>query len=59
MKRRVLEQKLHDLGWTISRRGRRHDIWARGEYELAVPRHREINEHTATAILRTAEGERR
>jgi len=32
------------------------DIWRRGERELALPRHREINEYKAKAILREAEG---
>ncbi len=56
MKRRELEGHLRALGWSLIRRGRRHDVWARGEHEVAVPRHVEINEYTASAILRTAEG---
>lgn len=52
MKRRELEQ----LGWQFSRHGGQHDIWRRGERELALPRHREINEYTAKAILREAGG---
>ena len=59
MKRRDLERRLRDIGWSIARRGGRHDIWTQGEYELVVPRHREINEYTAMAILRTAEREQR
>ena len=53
MKRRELEGRLRALGWS---RGRRHDVWACGEREVAVPRHVEINEYTASAILRTAKG---
>ncbi|MBM3295558.1 MAG: type II toxin-antitoxin system HicA family toxin [Candidatus Aminicenantes bacterium] len=56
MKRRELEERLRSLGWLLVRRGGRHDIWARGEYEIAVPRHREINEYTARAIMRSAGG---
>ena len=56
MKRRELEEKLRSLGWAIARRGGRHDIWARGDDEIAVPRHWEINEYTARAILRSAGG---
>jgi len=56
VKRRELEERLRVLGWSLARRGRRHDVWARGERELAVPRHAEINEFTARAILRTAKG---
>ncbi|MDE2060385.1 MAG: type II toxin-antitoxin system HicA family toxin [candidate division NC10 bacterium] len=56
MKRRDLEKKLRDLGWQRARHGARHDVWARGERELVVPRHVEINEYTAKAILRDAHG---
>ena len=56
MKRRDLEQQLRQLGWWLLRRGAKHDIWTNGERELAVPRHREINEYTARAILREAKG---
>ncbi len=56
MKRRELENKLRSLGWTLVRRGGRHDVWTRGDTEIAVPRHREINEYTAKALIRSAEG---
>ena len=56
MKRRDLEKALRDLGWRMARHGRRHDIWAREEREIVVPRHNEINELTAKAILREAKG---
>jgi mRNA interferase HicA len=56
MKRRDLERKLRVLGWQLLRHGARHDVWARGERELVVPRHLEINEYTAKAILRDARG---
>jgi len=54
MKRRELEKRLKMLGWIFCRRGGRHDIWTDGEYEIAVPRHREINEYTARSILKGA-----
>ncbi len=54
MKRRDLEHALLGLGWHLARHGARHDIWLRGARSLAVPRHREINEMTAQAILRAA-----
>jgi predicted RNA binding protein YcfA (HicA-like mRNA interferase family) len=56
MKRRELEKRLQKLGWKLNRNGRRHDIWTNGEYEIAVPRHNEINEYTAKAILKEAKG---
>jgi predicted RNA binding protein YcfA (HicA-like mRNA interferase family) len=59
MKRRELERRLRELGWRLARHGARHDVWARGEEEIAVPRHVEVNERTAAAILREAgEGRR-
>jgi len=56
MKRRDLETRLRELGWRLVRRGGRHDIWELGDREVAVPRHREINDYTAMAILRDAAG---
>ena len=54
MKRRKLERRLKFLGWEPRRSGRRHDIWRRECHDIAVPRHDEINELTARAILRVA-----
>jgi mRNA interferase HicA len=56
VKRRELEKRLKKMGWQASRHGRKHDIWTDGEREIAVPRHKEINEYTAKAILKEAEG---
>jgi predicted RNA binding protein YcfA (HicA-like mRNA interferase family) len=58
MKRRNLERRLRELGWQLTRHGGRHDVWSKGEREIAVPRHNEINEYTAKAILGLARGER-
>ena len=57
MKRKELESRLRGLEWYPSRHGRRHDIWTDGKQELTVPRHREVNEYTAKAILKEAEGD--
>jgi mRNA interferase HicA len=57
MKRRALERRLRSLGFRYWRPGGRHDVWTNGEVEIAVPRHKEINEHTARAILREAKGD--
>ncbi|MBM4356302.1 MAG: addiction module toxin, HicA family, partial [Deltaproteobacteria bacterium] len=56
MKRRELERRLRKLGWQLLRHGSRHDLWGKGEREVVVPRHSEINEHTARSILAEAEG---
>jgi mRNA interferase HicA len=58
VKRRDLEKRLSECGWRFLRSGRRHDVWTDGEREEAVPRHREINERLAQAILRRACKER-
>jgi len=58
VKRRDLERKLADCGWHFARSGGRHDVWTDGGREEAVPRHREINERLAQAILRRACKER-
>lgn len=54
MKRRKLEKALRQLGWEFLRHGRKHDVWTDGEREEAIPRHAEINEKLARAILRRA-----
>jgi mRNA interferase HicA len=55
MKRQELERHLRALGWTFQRHGRRHDLWGRGKRQEAVPRHDDINERLARAILARAE----
>jgi mRNA interferase HicA len=57
MKRRDLERQLTAHGWRFLRHGGNHDVWTNGEREEAVPRHREINERLAQAILRRARKE--
>jgi mRNA interferase HicA len=57
MKKRELEQRLAECGWQFLRRGGKHDVWTDGEREEAIPRHREINEQLARAILRRARKE--
>jgi mRNA interferase HicA len=54
VKRRVLETLLRRAGWRFLRHGGRHDVWTDGEREEAVPRHTEVNEVLARAILRRA-----
>jgi len=58
MTRRDLEKRLHEMSWRMIRHGARHDVSARGDNETVVPRHGEINEYTARAILREAGGKR-
>jgi len=39
----------------LVRQGPRHEFWEVGRIRFAVPRHREINEWTAEAIMRELE----
>jgi len=55
MRRRELERQLRRFGWTFIRHGGRHDVWSDGERQEAIPRHAEINEKLAAAILARAE----
>lgn len=41
------------VGLRLLRQGR-HEVWLFGTERLVIPRHTEIDEHTATAILRQA-----
>ncbi|MDO4485705.1 MAG: type II toxin-antitoxin system HicA family toxin [Bacillota bacterium] len=52
MKRRDLEKKLKEAGWYLLRNGADHDIWTNGKNIEPIPRHKEINERLAKAILR-------
>lgn len=52
MKRRDLVKLLEKNGFKLKRNGSDHDIYSRGSAEEQVPRHREINEYTAKAIIK-------
>ncbi len=54
VKRRELEAELRKLGWRFERHGGKHDVWTDGERSEPIPRHKEINELLARAILRRA-----
>lgn len=43
-----------DVEFKVIREGRSHQIWTIGNERVHIPRHREINEHTARAILKEA-----
>lgn len=55
MRRRKLERELNRIGWRLERHGGNHDIWTDGHETVTIPRHREIEEELAKAILRDAE----
>jgi muconolactone delta-isomerase len=46
-----------DLSWELVRQGSAHEVWRLDGRQITIPRHREINEVTATAIMRDVETE--
>lgn len=52
MKRRDLIKKLEKAGFKLVRNGSNHDIYARGNETEEVPRHTEIKETLAKAIIK-------
>lgn len=51
MKQRDLIMKLESIGFQFDRHGGNHDVYRRGTDKEMIPRHKEINEHLAKAIL--------
>lgn len=52
LKRRDLVKKLESNGWWLLRQGANHDIYTNGEKNEPIPRHREISEMLAQAIIK-------
>lgn len=52
MKQRELVKKLESDGFSFERHGSNHDIYVRGSEREEVPRHKEISEQLAKAILK-------
>ena len=52
MKQRDLIKKLEAAGSTLKRHGGNHDVYVRGNDEEQIPRHKEVNERLAKAIIR-------
>lgn len=52
MKQKDLLKKLESIGFQFERHGGEHDIYKRGTDKEIIPRHKEINERLARAILR-------
>lgn len=52
MKQKDLVKKLKSIGFELERHGGNHDIYRRGNDKETIPRHKEINERLAKAILR-------
>ena len=52
MKQRDLIKRLEKAGFHFLRHGSKHDVYVRGADEEQIPRHKELNERLAQAILR-------
>ena len=52
MKRSDLIKLLEKNGWKLKRRGSNHDIYIKDKQREPVPRHREIDEILARAIIK-------
>lgn len=52
MKQADLVKKLEDAGFIFERHGGNHDIYVKGNVKETIPRHREVNERLAKAILK-------
>ena len=52
MKHKDLEKRLKKAGFVLVRHGGRHDVFQRGKDEEQLPRHTEINELLAKAIIK-------
>lgn len=52
LRQRDLIRKLEKIGFAFERHGGSHDIYIRGNDMELIPRHKEINEKLAKAILR-------
>ncbi len=52
MDRRKLIKKLEANGWKFERHGGKHDVYRKGDEEETVPRHTDVNENLAKAIIK-------
>lgn len=55
MKRNQLIKEIEKNGYRFYRRGGNHDIYTNGKRFEPIPRHKEINEILAKAIIRRTE----
>ena len=49
--------KANKVSWDLVREGANHEIWQCGSTKVSIPRHREVNESTATGIMKDLETE--
>lgn len=52
MKKKDLVKRLENGGFVFERHGSNHDVYSKGNIKETIPRHNEINERLAKAILK-------
>lgn len=52
MKRKDLIKLLERNGWYFSREGGNHTVYTNGEENEVIPRHNEVNERLAKALIK-------
>lgn len=52
MKHRDLIKLFENKGWYLKREGGNHEVYTDGEHDETIPRHREINEKLARALIK-------
>ena len=54
VKAKELKRRLTSMGWRDTGKGSKHEKWTNGVHSIAIPRHKEIAQGTAKAILKEA-----
>ena len=52
MKRKDLVNLFEKNGWYLKRNGGNHDVYTNGKETEAIPRHKEVKENLAKAIIK-------
>lgn len=52
LKRRILLKLFEQAGWYLKRNGGSHDIYTDGTHTEVIPRHPDINERLAKALIK-------
>lgn len=52
MKRKDLIKLFERNGWTLQREGGNHTVYTNGKESEAIPRHSEVNERLARALIK-------
>ena len=52
VKRRDLVDLMLEKGWKLKRHGSDHDVYQKGEAVEVIPRHTEVDEYLAKAIIK-------